>query len=218
MAGESSLRACVSSQTRAGHPRHTSDTIHQTIPAQMPIQMDLDLTAETGTLATRIASALAKRMANGALGAGERLPSVRRLADRLAVSPFTIVAAYDRLVADGLVLARAKSGFFVAPRQQGARPSDPRSPGRAGRVECQNGRQPDLDDAPVAHARSAATQARLRLAAAGLAAGGGLAQCIASAGARARNRPSRIRRALGLSAASRSPRTAHERIGNTGRP
>lgn len=83
--------------------------------------MDLDLTAEAGTLATRIASALGKRMANGVLGAGERLPSVRRLADRLAVSPFTVVAAYDRLVADGLVVARAKSGFFVAPRQQGSR-------------------------------------------------------------------------------------------------
>ncbi|MBK8159230.1 MAG: PLP-dependent aminotransferase family protein [Rhodospirillaceae bacterium] len=84
--------------------------------------MDLDLSAETGTLTTRIAGALGRRMANGALGAGERLPSVRRLAARLAVSPFTIVAAYDRLVADGLVIARAKSGFFVAPRAQGTRP------------------------------------------------------------------------------------------------
>lgn len=84
--------------------------------------MDLDLSTETGTLTQRIAQALGRRMASGALGAGERLPSVRRLADRLAVSPFTIVAAYDRLVADGLVLARAKSGFFVAPRAAVARP------------------------------------------------------------------------------------------------
>ena len=84
--------------------------------------MDLDLTAEAGTLTTRIASALGRRMASGALGAGEKLPSVRRLAERLAVSPFTIVAAYDRLVADGLVTARAKSGFFVAARVPAARP------------------------------------------------------------------------------------------------
>lgn len=84
--------------------------------------MDLDLSAETGTLPHRIAAALGRRMASGALGAGERLPSVRRLAARLAVSPFTIVAAYDRLVADGLVTARPKSGFFVAPRVAAARP------------------------------------------------------------------------------------------------
>ncbi|MDY0873917.1 aminotransferase-like domain-containing protein [Dongia rigui] len=80
--------------------------------------MDLDLTLESGSLTQRIAGALGKRMANGALGAGERLPSVRRLAGRLGVSPFTVVAAYDRLVADGLVVARAKSGFFVAGRTQ----------------------------------------------------------------------------------------------------
>lgn len=78
--------------------------------------MDLDLTLESGPLTQRIAGALGKRMASGVLGAGERLPSVRRLADRLGVSPFTVVAAYDRLVADGLVVARAKSGFFVAGR------------------------------------------------------------------------------------------------------
>lgn len=78
--------------------------------------MDIDVISETGTLTTRIASALAKRMASGALGPGEKLPSVRRLASRLAVSPFTVVAAYDRLVADGLVVPRAKSGFFVAAR------------------------------------------------------------------------------------------------------
>jgi DNA-binding transcriptional MocR family regulator len=84
--------------------------------------MDIDLSGEAGPLVSRIASALGRRMASGALGAGERLPSVRRLAQRLSVSPFTVVAAYDRLVADGLVVARAKSGFFVAPRLQAAKP------------------------------------------------------------------------------------------------
>ncbi len=78
--------------------------------------MDLDLSQESGPLTQRIAGALGKRMASGVLGTGERLPSVRRLAGRLGVSPFTVVAAYDRLVADGLVVARAKSGFFVAGR------------------------------------------------------------------------------------------------------
>ncbi|WP_374384932.1 PLP-dependent aminotransferase family protein [Dongia sp.] len=84
--------------------------------------MDLDLSSHEGTLTHRIADALAKRMASGALPAGEKLPSVRRLAGRLGVSPFTVVAAYDRLVADGLIVARTKSGFFVSPRAKAARP------------------------------------------------------------------------------------------------
>jgi DNA-binding transcriptional MocR family regulator len=84
--------------------------------------MDLSLERETGPLTARIAQALTKRIAAGALGAGQKLPSVRRLADQLSVSPFTVVAAYDRLVAEGLITARVKSGFFVAPRGAGGQP------------------------------------------------------------------------------------------------
>ncbi len=84
--------------------------------------MDIDLSRETGPLVRRLADALARRITSGGLGAGEKLPSVRRLAARQGVSPFTVVAAYDRLVADGLVIARAKSGFFVAPRPTVSRP------------------------------------------------------------------------------------------------
>jgi DNA-binding transcriptional MocR family regulator len=96
--------------------------------------MDLALDRETGPLTARIAQALARRITSGILGAGEKLPSVRRLAGRLGVSPFTVVAAYDRLVAEGLVNARAKSGFFVAPRGAGGQPLtlDPLPSRRAG--------------------------------------------------------------------------------------
>lgn len=81
--------------------------------------MDLILEDDGGSLTARITAALTRRIATGALGPGEKLPSVRRLAQRLGVSPFTVVAAYDRLVAEGQLIARAKSGFFVAPRAQG---------------------------------------------------------------------------------------------------
>jgi D-amino peptidase len=50
----------------------------------------------------------------GLLVAGTRLPSIRQCADRLGVSPYTVVIAYDRLIALGLVLRQASSGFFVA--------------------------------------------------------------------------------------------------------
>ena len=45
---------------------------------------------------------------------GARLMSIRQLAAQWQVSPNTVVSAYDRLVADGLVLSRGTSGYFVA--------------------------------------------------------------------------------------------------------
>lgn len=45
---------------------------------------------------------------------GARVPSVRQLAERLDVSRFTIVHAYDKLVAAGVLISRAGSGFYVA--------------------------------------------------------------------------------------------------------
>ena len=57
---------------------------------------------------------LRSRIASRALARGARLPSVRELADKLSVSKSTVVEAYDRLVAEGAVVARRGSGFFVA--------------------------------------------------------------------------------------------------------
>src|SRR5512134_2634177 len=45
---------------------------------------------------------------------GDRLPSIRSFAATLGVSPSTVVEAYDRLVAEGLIRARRGSGFDVA--------------------------------------------------------------------------------------------------------
>lgn len=49
----------------------------------------------------------------GHLPPGSRLPSIRKLAATLTVSSATVVAAYDRLTARGLIASRAASGFFV---------------------------------------------------------------------------------------------------------
>jgi DNA-binding transcriptional MocR family regulator len=45
---------------------------------------------------------------------GARLPSIRGMAARLAVSRFTVIEAYDRLVASGHLESRRGSGFYVA--------------------------------------------------------------------------------------------------------
>jgi DNA-binding transcriptional MocR family regulator len=53
------------------------------------------------------------RIANRTLTAGQRLPSVRRFAETMGVSPSTVVEAYDRLAAEGVIRARRGSGFYV---------------------------------------------------------------------------------------------------------
>ena len=50
----------------------------------------------------------------GQLGAGERLPPTRTLANQLGIGRNTVIAAYDRLLADGYVAARTGGGTWVA--------------------------------------------------------------------------------------------------------
>ncbi|WP_182084460.1 PLP-dependent aminotransferase family protein [Aureimonas sp. ME7] len=58
--------------------------------------------------------AIRRRIATRALLSGDRLPSIRGLAAAMRVSPSTVVEAYDRLAAEGLIRARPGSGFFVS--------------------------------------------------------------------------------------------------------
>jgi GntR family transcriptional regulator len=57
-------------------------------------------------------------MATGALTAGDPMPSVRGLAERLVVNANTVVKAYAELVRDGVLESRHGLGFFVAPKRQ----------------------------------------------------------------------------------------------------
>ncbi|OGB81379.1 MAG: GntR family transcriptional regulator, partial [Burkholderiales bacterium RIFCSPLOWO2_12_FULL_67_210] len=54
-----------------------------------------------------------ERIRNRLMAPGARLPSVRQCALQHDVSPSTVVAAYDQLLAQGLVEARKNRGFFV---------------------------------------------------------------------------------------------------------
>ena len=69
--------------------------------------------AASTTLAEQLAQRFAQRIQQRLLAAGARLPSVRDCAQRHAVSPSTVVAAYDLLQARGLVQAQPQRGFFV---------------------------------------------------------------------------------------------------------
>ncbi|MDO5652492.1 MAG: PLP-dependent aminotransferase family protein [Brachymonas sp.] len=68
------------------------------------------------SLADQLAAVFAQRIHAGQLAPGARLPSVRQCAGRYGVSAHTVVAAYDQLLAQGLVLAERHRGFFVRER------------------------------------------------------------------------------------------------------
>lgn len=52
-------------------------------------------------------------IASGAIGADERLPSKRALAEHLGVSVVTVEGAYAQLVAEGYVRTRPRSGYYA---------------------------------------------------------------------------------------------------------
>ena len=71
------------------------------------------MTAKESTRTDAIMNAVRTRIASRALVSGDRLPSVRRFAGTMGVSPSTVVEAYDRLAAEGIIRARRGSGFYV---------------------------------------------------------------------------------------------------------
>ena len=86
----------------------------------MPAALLLSRHADT-TLTDQLAARFGERIRQRLLAPGSRLPSVRECARRHAISPSTVVAAYEQLLAQGLVEARRQRGFFV---RDGARPPE----------------------------------------------------------------------------------------------
>lgn len=67
-----------------------------------------------GGVGRQLAEALRKAISRGELAAGERLPSTRALAVSLGLSRGTVNEAYEQLMAEGCLEARAGSGTQVA--------------------------------------------------------------------------------------------------------
>src|SRR5689334_25347854 len=70
-------------------------------------------TGERRATAADIVASVQREISSGALPAGSRLPPVRALEKQLGLSKNTAQAAYDELVARGLVEAREREGVFV---------------------------------------------------------------------------------------------------------
>lgn len=67
-------------------------------------------------LVSQIVDGLSRLITLGNLRAGTKVPSIRQFAHAQGVSVFTVVEAYDRLVAQGWLVSRPHSGFFVRRR------------------------------------------------------------------------------------------------------
>ena len=70
----------------------------------------------TVALVTQIVGGFRQMVDDGSLRAGAKLPSIRHFAHAHGVSVYTVVDAYDRLVALGYFQSQANSGFFVRSR------------------------------------------------------------------------------------------------------
>ncbi len=106
--------------------------------------------AANQSITEQLAERFATRIRDRLLAPGTRLPSVRLCASQHEVSPSTVVAAYDLLLAQGLVEARRNRGFFVrdwlpAARQTPAgKPAGGQTAGTAGTTV-----NPDAGVSPV---------------------------------------------------------------------
>jgi DNA-binding transcriptional MocR family regulator len=96
-------------------------------PGQRPGPENLSRQADR-SLSHQLSERFAERIRQRLLAPGARLPSVRECARRHRVSPSTVVAAYDQLLAQGLVEAQRQRGFFVrgsVPEESALRAGDP---------------------------------------------------------------------------------------------
>jgi len=101
---------------------YTSDTV----VASRAVHSDLQGAPGRGFLYEHLAEELGRAIDRGALRAGDRLPSVRRLAQERSVSVATVLEAYLQLENAGLIEVRPKSGHFV--RRRMAPTAEPRPP------------------------------------------------------------------------------------------
>ncbi|MGO4485747.1 PLP-dependent aminotransferase family protein [Rhizobium pisi] len=76
------------------------------------VQMNEEMAGRTRV--ETVMATIRQRIAGRSLTPGARLPSVRGLAASMKLSTSTVVDAYERLVAEGAILSRPGSGFYVA--------------------------------------------------------------------------------------------------------
>lgn len=85
-----------------------------------------DFSIQTGSaepIYRQLVEHVRRRVASGQIKAGDEIPSVRELAQQLAVHPMTISKAYSLLEAEGLLERRRGLAMRVAPQHRRALPA-----------------------------------------------------------------------------------------------
>jgi GntR family transcriptional regulator len=87
----------------------------------MPNKFPILFSVATGSgepIYKQIVDQVRRMVASGQLSAGDELPSVRDVAQSLAVNPMTISKAYSLAEAAGILERRRGLGMFVAPKHE----------------------------------------------------------------------------------------------------
>ena len=82
-------------------------------PARPPSRTKTIALTRPTTIAQTLAASLERQIAEGAFSAGDKLPSLRELAELHGYAKNTVVAAFELLVERGLVEPRRGSGYYV---------------------------------------------------------------------------------------------------------
>jgi len=83
------------------------------MPRSVPLAITI-VPGDSRSLADQIVDAIRRKITAGELEVGEKLPSLRGLAQQLAINPNTVSKAYSRLIEGGWLQAQVGLGLFVA--------------------------------------------------------------------------------------------------------
>ena len=97
------------------------------------------------TLQSQIREMLVSAMLAGQLPATAPVPSTRAMAGRLGVSRNTVMLAYQALATDGFLVARERSGFYVAEDVRAAFPIKPLKVSAAAKAAAEDTTIPAVD-------------------------------------------------------------------------
>jgi DNA-binding transcriptional regulator YhcF (GntR family) len=105
----------------------TAESVRRALQGDVPatrFHVRVDDSADV-SIYEQIVAQVQEGVATGVLRPGERLPTVRQLADELDIAPGTVARAYGELERRGVVITEGARGTRVADRERSAEPERP---------------------------------------------------------------------------------------------
>ena len=102
---------------------YSSDTQRQKPPVVTDLSLFSVVAGSSEPIYRQLVAQVRRCVAGGQLKAGDELPSVRDLAQSLAVNPMTVSKAFGLLEAEGLVTRRRGLAMVIAEQHRRAQPA-----------------------------------------------------------------------------------------------